>query len=92
MNTRLQVEHPVTEAVAGVDIVQEQIRIAMGKPLSYEQADIHFHGAAIECRIYAEDPEHRFMPSPGKIKSLRVPGGPGIRDDSGIYECFEVSI
>jgi acetyl-CoA carboxylase biotin carboxylase subunit len=92
MNTRLQVEHPVTEAVTGIDLVQEQIRIAMGKRLSYQQADIHFHGAAIECRIYAEDPEHRFMPSPGEIKSLRVPGGPGIRDDSGIYEGFEVSI
>jgi acetyl-CoA carboxylase biotin carboxylase subunit len=92
MNTRLQVEHPVTEMVTGVDIVQEQIRIASGEPLSHKQSDITFRGAAIECRIYAEDPDHNFMPSPGKIEGLRVPGGPGIRDDSGIYEGFEVPI
>lgn len=92
MNTRLQVEHPVTESVTGVDIVKEQIRVASGKALSCLQKDISFRGAAIECRIYAEDPEHNFMPSPGKISGLRIPGGPGIRDDSGIYEGYEVSI
>ena len=92
MNTRLQVEHPVTECVTGIDIVKEQIRIASGQPLSYSQKDIVFHGSAIECRIYAEDPDHSFIPSPGKIAGLRIPGGPGIRDDSGIYEGYEVSI
>lgn len=92
MNTRLQVEHPVTECVTGFDVVKEQIRIASGEKLSRAQSEISFQGAAIECRIYAEDPEHNFMPSPGTITSLRVPGGPGIRDDSGIYEGFEVPI
>ena len=92
MNTRLQVEHPVTECVTGIDIVKEQIRISFGEKLNFSQKDIVFRGAAIECRIYAEDPEHSFMPSPGKITGLRIPGGPGIRDDSGIYEGFEVSI
>ncbi len=92
MNTRLQVEHPVTECVTGVDIVKEQIRIARGEALSYSQKEILFRGAAIECRIYAEDHRHNFMPSPGKISGLRIPGGPGIRDDSGIYEGYEVSI
>jgi acetyl-CoA carboxylase biotin carboxylase subunit len=92
MNTRLQVEHPVTECVTGLDLVKEQIRIASGQPLNYSQKDVLFRGAAIECRIYAEDPQHNFMPSPGKISGLRIPGGPGIRDDSGIYEGYEVSI
>lgn len=92
MNTRLQVEHPVTEMVTGVDIVKEQIRIADGNKLSYSQNQIQFQGAAIECRIYAEDPDQNFMPSPGRIQGLRIPGGPGIRDDSGIYEGFEVPI
>ena len=92
MNTRLQVEHPVTEMVTGIDMVKEQFRIAFGEKLSFAQKDIRFRGAAIECRIYAEDPEQNFMPSPGKILSLRVPGGPGVRDDSGIYEGFEVPI
>ena len=92
MNTRLQVEHPVTECVTGFDIVKEQIRIASGEKLSCSQRDIVFRGASIECRVYAEDPEHNFMPSPGKISGLRIPGGPGIRDDSGSYEGFEVPI
>ena len=92
MNTRLQVEHPVTEMVSGIDVVKEQIRIAAGQPLSFRQEDIQFRGAAIECRIYAEDPEKNFMPAPGTITGLRLPGGPGIRDDSGIYEGFEVPL
>jgi acetyl-CoA carboxylase biotin carboxylase subunit len=92
MNTRLQVEHPVTEFVTGVDLVKQQIRIASGEKLSFSQKEVTFRGHAIECRIYAEDPEQNFMPSPGKIIGLRVPGGPGIRDDTGIYEGFEVSI
>jgi acetyl-CoA carboxylase, biotin carboxylase subunit len=92
MNTRVQVEHPTTELVTGVDIVKEQIRIASGLPLQFRQEDIQFQGAAIECRIYAEDPTQNFLPSPGKIMMLRVPGGPGVRDDSGVYEGFEVSI
>ncbi len=92
MNTRVQVEHPTTEMVTGVDIVKEQIRIAAGEKLQFSQKDIVFRGAAIECRIYAEDPKHNFLPFPGIISTLRVPGGPGIRDDSGIYEGFEVPI
>lgn len=92
MNTRVQVEHPTTELVTGVDIVKEQIRIASGLPLQFRQEDIHFQGAAIECRVYAEDPFQNFMPSPGKILKLRVPAGPGVRDDSGVYEGFEVPI
>ena len=92
MNTRLQVEHPVTECVTGIDIVKEQIRIAAGEKLTLSQKDIVFRGAALECRVYAEDPENHFMPSPGKITGLRLPGGPGIRDDSGVYEGFEVPI
>jgi acetyl-CoA carboxylase, biotin carboxylase subunit len=92
MNTRVQVEHPTTELVTGVDIVKEQIRIASGLPLQFRQEDIHFQGSAIECRVYAEDPLQNFMPSPGKILMLRVPAGPGVRDDSGVYEGFEVPI
>jgi acetyl-CoA carboxylase biotin carboxylase subunit len=92
MNTRLQVEHPITEMVTGIDIVKEQMAIAAGKPLSIDQSAVQNKGAAIECRIYAEDPENQFMPSPGKIKTLRIPGGPGIRDDTGIYEGYEVPI
>jgi acetyl-CoA carboxylase biotin carboxylase subunit len=92
MNTRLQVEHPITEMVTGLDIVKEQIRIASGEPLGYKQDDIHPRGSAIECRVYAEDPENQFFPSPGKIKYLRAPGGPGVRDDTGIYEGWTVPI
>ena len=81
MNTRLQVEHPVTEMVTGMDLVQQQIRIASGEPLAIRQQDVVMRGAAIECRIYAEDPENNFFPSPGRIVMLRQPSGPGIRDD-----------
>jgi acetyl-CoA carboxylase biotin carboxylase subunit len=92
MNTRLQVEHPVTEMVTGVDIVKEQIRIAAGEKLSFRQEDVKQTGHAIECRVYAEDPDRNFMPCPGPITSLRTPGGPGVRDDSGVFEGFEIPI
>src|SRR5690606_12467805 len=92
MNTRLQVEHPVTELVTGIDLVREQISVAAGKPLSFSQEDVRLVGHAIECRIYAEDPEQNFMPSPGRIEKLRIPQGPGVRDDGGVYEGAEVSI
>jgi acetyl-CoA carboxylase, biotin carboxylase subunit len=90
MNTRLQVEHPVTEMVTGIDLVKQQIRIAEGHPLPFTQKDLTQRGWSIECRVCAEDPEANFIPNPGKIESLRVPGGPGVRDDSGVYEGFEV--
>jgi len=89
MNTRLQVEHPVTEAITGIDIVREQIRIAAGAPLGYGQEDIRFHGHAIECRINAEDPV-TFVPSPGTIGVFHTPGGLGIRVDSGLYSGYRV--
>jgi acetyl-CoA carboxylase biotin carboxylase subunit len=92
MNTRLQVEHPITEMVTGCDIVHEQIRVAAGKPLSFSQSDIQMRGAAIECRIYAEDPDNDFMPCPGRITRLQVPSGPGVRDDSGVYEGWQVPV
>ncbi len=92
MNTRLQVEHPVTELVTGIDLVREQINVAAGAKLSFTQDDIKLTGHAIECRVYAEDPEANFMPSPGRITRLRVPQGPGVRDDGGVYEGAEVSI
>ena len=92
MNTRLQVEHPVTELVTGIDLVREQINVAAGKPLSFSQDDVRLTGHAIECRIYAEDPDANFMPSPGRIVRLRIPQGPGVRDDGGVYEGSEVSI
>src|SRR5216683_2349910 len=91
MNTRLQVEHPVTELVTGFDLVREQIMVAAGARLSFRQEDVQWRGHAIECRVYAEDPENNFFPSPGKITFLRVPAGPGIRDDGGVTEGDEVS-
>lgn len=92
MNTRLQVEHPVTELVTGIDLVREQITVAAGAPLSFTQEDVHWTGHAIECRVYAEDPENNFLPSPGTITHLTVPAGAGVRDDGGVYEGAEVSI
>ncbi len=92
MNTRLQVEHPVTELVTGVDIVKEQLRIASGRPLTLEQSDVQIRGAAMECRITAEDPYNGFLPSTGKILSLHEPTGPGVRLESGVYEGFDVSL
>ena len=90
MNTRLQVEHPVTELVTGIDLVREQIRIAAGELLSLSQREIRFQGAALECRIYAEDPLHHFSPSPGPVSTLIEPSGPGIRNDSGVYAGFQI--
>ncbi len=93
MNTRLQVEHPITEMVTGVDLVQWQVRIARGEPLTLDpEALLVPRAHAVECRIYAEDPDTNFMPSPGRILGLRVPQGPGVRDDSGMYEGGEVPI
>ena len=89
MNTRLQVEHPVTEMVTGVDIVKEQILIASGEPMTHKQSDIHWRGHAIECRINAED-ARTFMPCPGKITQYHAPGGPGIRVESHIYSGYTV--
>jgi acetyl-CoA carboxylase biotin carboxylase subunit len=92
MNTRLQVEHPVTELVSGVDIVKEQLRIASGRALRYSQEDIKIKGWAMECRVCAEDPYDNFLPSTGCITGLQEPTGPGVRVDSGIYEGFDVSL
>ncbi|MDH3601887.1 MAG: acetyl-CoA carboxylase biotin carboxylase subunit [Candidatus Tectomicrobia bacterium] len=91
MNTRLQVEHTVTEMIIGADLVAEQIRIAEGQPLSWSQDDVQLNGAAIECRLYAENPGKNFFPSPGRISALRLPSGPGIRIDSGIADGAQIT-
>lgn len=91
MNTRLQVEHPVTELVTGVDLAQEMLRVARGRQLRHTQADIKMEGWAIECRVNAEDPYSNFMPSTGKITTLRQPTGPGVRIDTGVYEGAEIT-
>ena len=90
MNTRLQVEHPVTEMVTGLDLVHLQIQVAEGRRLPIAQKDVHLRGHAIECRVYAEDPENNFFPSPGRITRLVQPGGPGLREDCGVYEGWTV--
>lgn len=90
MNTRIQVEHPVTEMVTGIDLVKEQIRIAAGEPLHMEQEDIVLKGHAIECRINAEDPERNFMPCPGTVKDLHFPGGNGVRIESALYNGYTI--
>lgn len=90
MNTRIQVEHPVTEAVTGIDIVKEQIKIAAGEELNITQKDVKINGHAIECRINAEDPLSDFQPCPGKITGYRSPGGIGVRVDSGVYMGYEI--
>ena len=91
VNTRLQVEHPVTEMVTGHDLAKLQIRVAAGEPLRFSQQDVKLSGHAVECRLYAEDPENNFFPSPGTILSRRAPSGPGIRLDDGVYDGFTVS-
>ena len=90
MNTRIQVEHPVTEMVTGLDLIKEQILIAQGEKLSFTQKDVSLRGHAIECRINAEDPDHNFRPSPGKISAYLPPGGPGVRMDSHVYTDYEI--
>lgn len=90
MNTRIQVEHPVTEWVTGIDLIKEQIKIADGQRLQLQQKDIKITGHAIECRINAENPEKNFRPSPGKITDVHFPGGEGVRVDSAIYTGYEV--
>ena len=90
MNTRIQVEHPVTEKVSGVDLMKEMIRVAAGEPLSVKQEDIHLQGHAMECRINAEDPAHHFRPCPGVIEEIHLPGGNGVRIDTAAYNGYEI--
>ena len=90
MNTRIQVEHPVTEFITGIDIVKQQIKIAMGEPLELTQSDVKLLGHAIECRINAENPDKNFAPCPGEITELNVPGGPGVRVDSAVYQGYNI--
>ena len=90
MNTRIQVEHPVTEMVSGVDLMKEMIRVAAGEPLSVKQEDIHLQGYAMECRINAEDPAHHFRPCPGVIEEIHLPGGNGVRIDTAAYNGYEI--
>lgn len=91
MNTRIQVEHPVTELITGIDLIKEQIAVAAGCPLSFSQGDITMNGWAIECRINAENPAKNFMPSPGKVVMYLPPGGFGVRVDSAVYPGYEIS-
>ena len=91
MNTRIQVEHPITENVTGIDLVKAQMKIAAGEPLPFRQEDIELRGHSIECRINAESPEHNFRPCPGKITALHIPGGPGIRVDSSVYQGYTIT-
>jgi acetyl-CoA carboxylase, biotin carboxylase subunit len=90
MNTRIQVEHPVTELITGIDLIKEQIRVAAGEPLRFTQEDVQFRGHAIECRINAEDPSKNFMPCPGSIDGYVTPGGPGVRVDSHVYPGYNI--
>ena len=90
MNTRIQVEHPVTEEVTDLDLVKEQIRIAAGEPLSFSQEDVKISGHAIECRINAENPERNFMPCPGVITDVHLPGGRGVRVDTAVYSNYRI--
>lgn len=90
VNARIQVEHPVTEMVTGIDLIKTQIRVAAGETLPFQQSDIIHSGCAMECRINAEDPDRNFLPSPGKIKSIRFPGGPGVRFDTHVYQGYSV--
>ncbi|MDH3198302.1 MAG: acetyl-CoA carboxylase biotin carboxylase subunit, partial [Candidatus Krumholzibacteria bacterium] len=92
MNTRLQVEHPVTEMVYGVDLVKMQLEIAAGRPLAVRQKDVKPKGHAVEMRVYAEDPAHGFMPSVGRVRRLILPEGPGVRNDNGVYPGYEIPI
>jgi acetyl-CoA carboxylase biotin carboxylase subunit len=92
MNTRIQVEHPVTELVTGIDLVQWQLRVASGEPLAFQQNDVVLRGHAIECRITSEDPRNNFLPSTGRIELLAIPNGPGVRWDGGIETGSEVSL
>jgi acetyl-CoA carboxylase, biotin carboxylase subunit len=91
MNARIQVEHPVTEMITGIDLIKAQVLVAAGEKLPFTQADVHQNGVAIECRINAEDPDKNFRPTPGQITKLRVPGGFGVRFDSHVHEGYVVS-